>query len=97
MCGWRGGEGEGEERGREGRGGGEGEGEGEEREREERRERGERERGREKWCVCEVWGERMKGLFAVTCSDMRDIARDAYNLQSPNYVVYSSVLLVKDV
>ena len=95
MCGWRGGEGEGEERGREGRGGGKGEGEGEEREREERRGRGRG--GGKKWCVCEVWGERMKGLFAVTCSDMRDIARDAYNLQSPNYVVYSSVLLVKDV
>ena len=46
-----------------------------------------------KWCVCEVWGR----LFAATCSDMRDITRDAYNLQSPYYVVHSSVLLVKDV
>ena len=86
------GEGEGRERGRKGRRGRRGEGEGgEERERGEGRGRG------EKWCGCEVWGERMKGLFAVTCSNMRDIARDAYNLQSPNYVVYSSVLLVKDV
>ena len=91
------------ERERERRGGGKGEGEEREkgRERRGRGRRGEGEgRGRgggEKWCVCEVWGERMKGLFAVTCSDMRDIARDAYNLQSPNYVVYSSVLLVKDV
>ena len=55
--------------------------------------------GGEKWCVCEVWGERNERIinFAATCSDMRDVARDAYNLQSPNYVVYSSVLLVKDV
>ena len=54
-----------------------------------RRERGEGESG-----VCVRCGGR---LFATTCSDMRDITRDAYNLQSLYYVVHSSVLLVKDV